>query len=105
LNSHGNGLKVAWYDVREQDAGPDDVLEWKVLVHDQGHAHAEHQLEDCREPRIDEGVADGLEEDGLLEQVLVVLQADEIAETDDPHVAQAVPDADDKGISDEDGQQ
>jgi hypothetical protein len=90
-----------WHDPGQQDDGAEQALEWKMVVQQQRQPKAEREFSEGRDPGIDDAVKHRVPPQGIAEQVLKVLEADEDAATADGGVGKSEPDPEAERIGQE----
>ena len=93
------------HDVGQQDDGAKEGLEADVAVEEQCEPEAEHELDDARHHRVEDGVEERQARDRVVPEELVVLEADPRAGAPDLGVGEAEPEAEAERIRQEDDQQ
>src|SRR5260370_42494307 len=75
----GESRKHGRDDERQQDEGTRESLAAEIAIEQHGQPPSERQFEDGGHARIDEGVVDGGAEDSVIEDLVEVGEADEVA--------------------------
>ena len=101
----GDGRQHRRHHPGQQHDGAEEGLERQVLVEEQRQPEAEREFQDRGDDRVEQRVEDRQPEDGVVPEILVVLEADEDAGPADARVGEAEPDAEAERIGEEDEQQ